>query len=196
MTLEYSPNAARRAGVERATGKVDLDMVRSVEARACASSKRKRVVLWDHAAKLYGPVWHVRVNWYTLQGARVCPGDETCHWCNETRKWNNSQTMACQRCGQEKPRGRFPLDVMPRSAGRRRSVCLTCVRRVERAEAQAAKAYREHPTKVCSACKVEKDKADFYKHKAKGNRTTADGLESQCKQCKISGAQRRRRAKK
>lgn len=193
--MKYDPNAARRRGVENAPGKVDLNTVYSIECLPAASKKRRHVSLWDPRVPMYGPVRHLMVNFQWLRdlglpNGAICTGAD-CPWCALTWEWNNQLTLTCHRCGQERPRGRFPLDPARRSAGRRTKVCLVCVRLVRRKETQARQAYIKSPIKKCTKCSMVKSKDQFYKHTI-----ATDGYESQCKDCKISGVRRRRRNKR
>lgn len=177
--MQYDPNTARRAGYDRGGGKVDLDMATDVDLPECASKKTRRVVLWNKRQPEYGPVWHVVVQWSTLPHPMKC-FEARCPWCKMTRDWNRQQTLICQRCKKERPRSKFPMDTRGR---RRRSVCGPCARKQEKLEAKTRRAYKESPTKKCSKCSMVKTKNEFYKHAR-----SADGYDSNCKDCKLAGS--------
>ena len=69
---------------------------------------------------------------------------------------------------------------------RRRSVCGPCARAQEKLEAKTARAYAETPTKKCSRCTMVTTKSEFYRHPR-----AADGYDSNCKDCKITGSKAR-----
>lgn len=185
--MKYDPNTARRAGYDRGGGKVDLNMVSDVDLPEASSKKHRRLVLWNARQLEYGTVWHVRVNFFTFPYPVACV-ETDCPYCRLTRKWNKAQTMVCQRCKEERPRSKFPMDTRGR---RRRSVCGPCARAQEKLETKTARAYAETPTKKCSRCTMVKTKGEFYRHPR-----AADGYDSNCKDCKIAGSKARWKDKK
>jgi hypothetical protein len=135
-----------------------------------------RVCLWNPTQPEYGPMLHVRVNWYTLRAPHVCPEDATCHWCRETRQWNKRQILHCPRCKKDKPRTKFRVN--PAYAGGRSPHCLLCVRREKMAENKRQRAFVASPTKKCTRCTMVKTKDQFNKEARK-----TDGYNSWCKDC-------------
>lgn len=187
-TLEYNPQWAGRDGIRN--GKpADLDMVQDVELLACASKKRRRVVLWNPSQPAFGPVYHLRVNFQPLPApARCLAPEEECTWCEATRLFNNKETQTCKECGKTKPRRLFPMGAPMMGKGMfRHIICTHCTRLRKRAEMRVVKAYNEQPNKICTRCEENKPKAEFYR-----NKRTGDGYEVQCIACKKLGVQERR----
>ncbi len=142
--------------------------------------KEAAVVLWNPEQPLWGPVWHLIVNWKYAPCER-CTDDTTCHWCRITREWNKQHRQKCVACKELKPLGYFPADDgngVSVQRGRRKRVCVGCTRKALVVRLRRARAAMESPTKQCTRCSVVKIKSEFNREARK-----ADGYNSWCKDC-------------